>query len=94
MKIGDRELEVLLIAQEECAEVVQAISKLLRFGPNSTWNDRSNQERLEEEIGDLMCMIELMEQRGIIDSEFVRRAKTAKYHKLEKWSNIMENNNV
>ena len=90
MKINDRQLEILLIAQEECAEVVQAISKTLRFGADSTWNERSNQERLEEEVGDLMCMIELMQQHKIIDEEFVRRAKYAKQRKLEQWSNIME----
>lgn len=90
MKLNDQQLEILLITQEECAEVVQAISKTLRFGLDSTWNNRSNQERLEEEVGDLMCMIDLMQQHKIIDEEFIRRAKYAKERKLEQWSNIME----
>jgi NTP pyrophosphatase (non-canonical NTP hydrolase) len=90
MKITDQQLEVLLITQEECAEVVQAISKTLRFGTDSTWNGRTNQERLEEEVGDLLCMIDLMKQHGLIDDEFVRHAIMAKQSKLQQWSNIME----
>jgi NTP pyrophosphatase (non-canonical NTP hydrolase) len=92
--LTDRQQEILLIAQEECAEVIQAISKTLRFGPDSSWQGRSNLERLEEEVGDLVCMIDLMKSHGIIDEEFVRHASLAKQIKLQKWSNIMENSNV
>ena len=35
--INDKQREVMLIAQEECAEVVQAISKCFRFGFDSRW---------------------------------------------------------
>jgi NTP pyrophosphatase (non-canonical NTP hydrolase) len=94
MKLTDRQQEVMLIAQEECAEVTQAISKVLRFGLDGIWEGRSNQERLEEEVGDLLCMLELLERHALIDPEFVRRARIAKFNKLQKWSNIMENSNV
>jgi hypothetical protein len=30
--MNNRDREILLIAQEECAEVIQAISKIFRFG--------------------------------------------------------------
>jgi len=92
--ITDQQREVMLIAQEECAEVIQAISKILRFGLDGTWQGRSNQERLEEEVGDLVCMIDLMKQHNLIDDEFVRHASIAKEIKLQKWSNIMEKANV
>ena len=29
--------ETLLITQEECAEVIQAISKIMRFGMEDAW---------------------------------------------------------
>jgi NTP pyrophosphatase (non-canonical NTP hydrolase) len=88
MKLTEQQKEILLIAQEECAEVTQAISKTFRFGLLESYNEKTNQERLEEEVGDLVCMIELMKDTGIIDPEFVRRASIKKRNKLEQWSNI------
>lgn len=82
------EQEIMLIAQEECAEVTQAISKVFRFGFDSEYNGRTNKERLTEEVGDLLCMIELMMSKNIIDSMEVLDAKKSKYEKLTKWSNI------
>jgi NTP pyrophosphatase (non-canonical NTP hydrolase) len=86
--LTNKQREILLIAQEECAEVTQAISKTFRFGLLESYNDKTNQERLEEEVGDLVCMIELMKDSGIIDPEFVRTASIKKKVKLEKWSTI------
>lgn len=86
--LTEQQKEILLIAQEECAEVTQAISKTFRFGLLERYADKSNQERLEEEVGDLVCMIELMKDTGIIDPEFVRMASMKKRIKLEQWSNI------
>jgi NTP pyrophosphatase (non-canonical NTP hydrolase) len=88
--LTDQQREILLIAQEECAEVTQAISKTFRFGLLEKFADKTNQERLEEEVGDLVCMIELMKDTGIIDPEFVRSASIKKRHKLETWSNIFK----
>ena len=86
--LTNQQKEILLIAQEECAEVTQAISKIFRFGLLEKYADKTNQERLEEEIGDLVCMIELMKDTGIIDPEFIRKASITKRIKLEKWSTI------
>ena len=48
-----------VITQEECAEVIQAISKVFRFGleQKHPWTGISNKESLEEEIGQLMYML-------------------------------------
>jgi len=86
--LNTSEKEILLIAQEECAEVTQAISKIFRFGYDSTHNGETNKQRLTEETGDLLCMIELMMSKGIIDSMEVLDAKKAKLEKLKKWSSI------
>ena len=82
------EKEIMLITQEECAEVTQAISKVFRFGFDSEYNGRTNKERLEEEIGDLMCMLQLMADRDIIDWSLVSLAAGRKKIKLQTWSNI------
>lgn len=90
MLINKKESEILLIAQEECAEVTQAISKVFRFGMDGEYNDKTNRERLTEEVGDLHCMIELMVESGIIDRMQLFNASGIKRQKLLKWSNIFE----
>ena len=86
--MNDNQKEIMLIAQEECAEVVQAISKCFRFGPNDEYNGLSNKQRLEEEVGDLLCMIQLMMHQGVIDENNVNAASIQKKIKLERWSNV------
>jgi NTP pyrophosphatase (non-canonical NTP hydrolase) len=86
--------EVMLIAQEECAEVIQAISKIFRFGIDEMYNGRTNRQRLEEEAGDLVCMIEMMMQRGIIDQDTVYSNALKKRDKLEKWSGVFKEEKV
>jgi NTP pyrophosphatase (non-canonical NTP hydrolase) len=86
--MGEVDKEILLIAQEECAEVTQAISKVFRFGFDSVHNGKNNREHLEEEIGDLVCMIDLMREHGLISWGNVMDASVKKMKKLEQWSNI------
>lgn len=85
--------EIMLIAQEECAEVVQAISKCFRFGMNDVHpvTNKSNKESLEEEVGDLLCMINMMIDNRIIDKLSVDFAIDAKSEKIRKWSSIFKN---
>jgi NTP pyrophosphatase (non-canonical NTP hydrolase) len=86
--MNEKQKEVMLIAQEECAEVIQAISKCFRFGPDDEYNGLTNKQRLEEEVGDLLCMIRLMMNQGMIDENNVQKASVQKQIKLEKWSNV------
>jgi NTP pyrophosphatase (non-canonical NTP hydrolase) len=86
-----RALEILGILQEECAEVIQEVSKCRRFGIDSRHRSGpSHREMLEQEIGDLMCMIELLHQEGLITEEGLMIAKQNKEAKLRKYSNIFE----
>lgn len=86
--MNDNSKEIMLIAQEECAEVTQAISKVFRFGIDGMHNGATNKQRLEEEVGDLLCMIEMMIEQKIIDGQAVAQAGIKKKEKLAKWSNI------
>lgn len=87
--MNDMNREVLLITQEECAEVTQAISKVFRFGMDEVYNGKSNREHLQEEIGDLICMLQIMEEKSIIDWTKVSLYASMKRDKLAKWSNIV-----
>ena len=90
VNMGEIDKEILLITQEECAEVTQAISKVFRFGMDDTHNGETNREHLEEEIGDLMCMIDLLIDNGIVSEAAVMSAKNEKLNKLMTWSNIFK----
>ena len=82
--------EVFCITQEECAEVTQAISKIFRFGFSSTHpvSGKSNQASLEEEVGDLLAMVDIMMEKCIISDSNVNAARIAKREKLKTWSSI------
>ncbi len=87
----ESEKQILLICQEECAEVTQVISKVFRFGFDSEYQGRTNHQRLTEEVGDLLCMIYLMVEKNIIKEETIIKASLAKKEKLKKWSTIFDN---
>jgi NTP pyrophosphatase (non-canonical NTP hydrolase) len=84
--------EALNILQEECAEVVQAVSKCRRFGPNNHKPNKpkTNVECLEEEIGDLLAMVDILVDAGFINLDNLHKAKYNKIEKLKVWSNIFK----
>lgn len=79
----DRNEEILTILQEECAEVIQAISKVRRFGMDNNLKD------LQQEISDVEYMIKLakLNIEGFDQFEW-SKAENRKYEKLQKYSNI------
>lgn len=88
--MNSKEKEILDITQEECAEVIVAISKISRFGLDNIkpGKPKTNREHLAEELGDLQAMIDLCIKFGLVGSEQVSIAADDKIAKLKKWSNI------
>jgi NTP pyrophosphatase (non-canonical NTP hydrolase) len=88
--------EVMDIAQEECAEVIQAISKIRRFGMDNAkpGTEYTNREHLEEELGDLMAMIDILQSMDVVSYTNIELASKAKIEKLKKWSNIQNLENI
>lgn len=86
--VNDKENEILLILQEECAEVIQAISKIKRFGMEN------NREQFEQEVADVLCMIGLCFENGILDQdeEKLKKRIKVKEERLKKYSSIYRNN--
>ncbi|CAB4241878.1 NTP pyrophosphohydrolase MazG, putative catalytic core [uncultured Caudovirales phage] len=84
--------EIMNILSEECAEVIQAISKCNRFGLENSKPGKplTNAQHLEGEIGDLLAMVDLLQSMGVVTEDGMERAKQAKFEKLKKWSNIYE----
>ena len=85
--------ESLNLLQEESAELIQAVSKINRFGLSSTnpllENSKTNLEHLIEEMGDVQALIELTAYHLGINSRDLSEARKDKFRKLRKWSNLL-----
>jgi NTP pyrophosphatase (non-canonical NTP hydrolase) len=88
--MNSKEKEILDITQEECAEVIVAISKISRFGLDNIkpGKPKTNREHLAEELGDLQAMIDLCIKFNLVGSEQISIAADNKIAKLKQWSNI------
>jgi uncharacterized protein YrzB (UPF0473 family) len=85
--------EILTILQEEAAEVIQIASKIHRFGFNTDAYSTdgvftTNARRLEQELGDLQCMIDLCIEHQLVDQTMLQIRTQEKREKLKTWSNI------
>ena len=82
--------ELLVILQEECAEVIQSASKCRRFGIDNMYTKGSGTQRenLTKEIGDLQCMIDLCIDYGVVEKADVDLAVLNKQEKLKEFSNL------
>lgn len=86
--------EAMDILQEECGEVIVEVSKCRRFGLQSTHykTGLTHTEMLENEIGDVLAMVDILIEQGIVSKACLEAAKQAKKEKLTKWSNIYGTN--
>lgn len=81
--------EILVILQEESAEVIQEVSKCFRFGLDGYHKSGpTHREMLQNEIGDVLAMIDLLVDEGVVSTTGLEQAKAAKIEKLKIWSKI------
>ena len=91
--MDERIRETLVITQEECAEVIQEISKIFRFGIDEMHKSGVvHREKLNEEVGDLLCMIDLLVEQGLLNQKDLNIAKEKKIAKLKIFSKIFVDN--
>jgi hypothetical protein len=81
------ERELLTILIEECAEVAQRATKMLRFGVNEVQpgQELTNRARLSDEAGDLFAMLERCLGDDLLEGERVRNARKKKNRNLKKY---------
>lgn len=77
------EEETLQITAEECNEVAIEISKCFRFGLDTEFKGVSNKERLTKEVADLLCMIDLLAEKDLINSNKIDEYKKNKINQLK-----------
>jgi len=92
-QIKDNTKEALVILQEECAEVVQEVSKCFRFGLDSQHykTGLKHNKMLETEVGDVLALVDILVEQGVLNKDSLEAAKLAKKEKLKLWSSIYEN---
>ncbi len=76
-----RKEQMYLITMEECAELSQACSKMIR----SVGKEKYLQN-LRDEVGDVMTMIEILKMSGIVTDQQIKDRMKVKREKLLKWS--------
>jgi NTP pyrophosphatase (non-canonical NTP hydrolase) len=89
--MNDKEKEALLILQEECAEVIQAASKVFRFGTESRWPTEESGTTLEElqmEVGQVLAMIDILTEQCVLSDTAINASRQHKKEKLKIWSSI------
>ena len=90
--MDNRIQEILDILQEECAEVIQNVSKCRRFGLENEYlkGSGTQREQLAKEIGDVLAMVDLLKEHGVIQQTELDLAKRNKFVKLHHWSHIYD----
>lgn len=91
--MNEQTREILIILQEESAEVIQAVAKCFRFGPDQVHlkspDGKTQIQNLEMEIGDLQAMIDLLIAENVgVTKQGIQKATAAKREKLKQWSSI------
>ena len=82
MTVQER-IELLAIMAEECGELTQECMKIVRFG-----KDTDAMQNLTKEAGDVMCMIQLLEEKGLVKYEDIEARVKEKRQKLKTFSSL------
>ena len=84
--------QLMIITAEECGELTQRCSKILRR--YETINDIEEEQRQKflEEAGDVYCMLELLVEHGIVDWKELKNRADVKKEKLTLSSDLMWRN--
>lgn len=86
MKELDKIQQLMVITAEECGELTQVTSKILRKAKiNDEWK-----QKLIEEAGDVYCMLDLIVEHTDINWKELEDRSIVKKKKLEKWSNLID----
>ena len=80
-------LDVPIVCQEECAEVIQSISKIFRFGIDQEHpvTGVTNREALTVEVGQLMFMLDELADFYNLSKAAIMFAYNDKANALKEW---------
>ena len=78
----DARQQLMVITMEECGELIQECSKNLRRA------EIFDRENFKNEVGDVMCMLELLVEWDVISWNEIEERVKIKRNKLSKWSEL------
>ena len=82
--------QLIAISAEECAELTQVCMKVMRKYNNlEDMSTDKYRDLLVEEAGDVLCMIELMVEHGLLTNAELGARVNVKREKLKTWSNLI-----
>ena len=87
--------QLMIITAEECGELTQMCSKTVRKfntieeANSKLLNAQTNRKKLIEEAGDVLCMLQLMNEHGMFEWNELEERAIHKRNKLKKWSNLI-----
>ena len=61
-------------------------TRFLEGSPVFEWLQTSDYKQLQEEIGDVMCMLEILKDGGLVTEEQIQKRMAVKKEKLIEWS--------
>jgi NTP pyrophosphatase (non-canonical NTP hydrolase) len=84
-KIVEQDKLLIHLAQE-CAELIQEITKAQMYGFDSKYQDKTNRTRLIQEAGDVLALLMVISLRhgDILPAEELEKAVSAKIVKLRR----------
>ena len=82
--------QLMIITAEECGELTQRCSKIVRKYSTIDQIQEDQRVKLLEEAGDVLCMIELIVENGILTNEELGVRVNVKRDKLKIWSDLIE----
>ncbi len=89
----NRKEYLLTCLAEEASEIVKAVTKTLRFGESSVYNNVTNKKRLEEEIIDFITIVSMCYSDEYInfDEEELKIQFKLKQDKIFKYMELSKN---
>ncbi len=84
--------QLMIITAEECGELTQRCSKILRRYETISDIEEEQRQKFLEEAGDVYCMLELLVEHGIVDWKELEDRADVKKEKLTLSSDLMWRN--
>ena len=82
--------QLMIITMEECGELTQVCSKVLRKRAMQGEVPADALNKLEAEAADVLCMIELMKEHGLVSEDGLEAGVERKRNKLKTWSDLIK----